>query len=109
MISGSDASVTADQLLLKLEKEGVSRQTIAKGFSLEDFYGFAEKYIPAESLNEAKVWLKGLYESIQGLATSNAKATKSANGGAKESVPAKRGSAGVSRTRTQSESNPTNI
>ena len=112
MISGSNASTTAEQLLMKLEKEGVSRQTIANGFTLEDFYGFAEKYIPQESLSEAKVWLKGLFDAIQGLAVPT-KLKTAANGGdtanKEAAVPAKRNTTGTGRARTQPESNPTNI
>lgn len=70
MVTGSQASVCANEVLLKLEKEKVTRQTIAKGFTVEDFYGFAAKYIPAEQMPEARAWLKEFFDAIQRLAVS---------------------------------------
>ena len=59
---GAGASITGRTCLEKLEKEGYSRQTVAKLFSLEDFYGYSDKYgLPAEL---AKPWLKEFHESI---------------------------------------------
>lgn len=62
MMQGVAASETAELVLGKLEKEGVSRQTVARTFTLEDFYGYAKQYsLPDEALP----WLKAFYETIQ--------------------------------------------
>lgn len=62
MIAGDPASKTALIVLEKLEKEGMSRQTVANTFRLEDFYGYADKYGLPE---EAKPWLKDFHSAIQ--------------------------------------------
>jgi hypothetical protein len=62
MLQAQAASKTAIVVLDKLEKEGLPRQTVAKTFSLTDFYGYADKYGLPE---EAKPWLKEFHEAIQ--------------------------------------------
>jgi hypothetical protein len=106
MLQRSQASTTAQEVISKLEIKGISRQTIAKGFVVEDFYAFAEPYVPQESLAEARAWLKEFHEAIQGLAVQQSKpntttvvdgeSTKS-----KQTVSAKRSQTVVERTRTQ--------
>ncbi|NJM09370.1 MAG: hypothetical protein HC883_00260 [Bdellovibrionaceae bacterium] len=76
MIAGTAASKAVEDVLLKLEKEGLSRQTVATGFKLEDFYGFAEKYIPAEQMDAAKSWLKEFYEFIQKASVGSAQSAR---------------------------------
>lgn len=62
LLQQTPASKTAETMLVKLEKEGIARQTVAKLFTLEDFYGLAKKYdLPAEALP----WIKEFYETIQ--------------------------------------------
>lgn len=61
LMLGHAAPATAALCLGKLEKEGISRQTVSKAFKIEDFYAYAEKFqIP----DEAKPWLKEFHESI---------------------------------------------
>lgn len=61
LMLGASASKTAATCLEKLEKEGISRQTVVAAFKLEDFYDYAEKFsVP----DEAKPWLKEFHESI---------------------------------------------
>lgn len=62
LMNGLPASTIVEPLLLKLEKEGISRQTIANTFSLEDFYAVATNHNLPE---EVKPWLKDFHESIQ--------------------------------------------
>jgi hypothetical protein len=64
MMTGAPASKTAEEVMKKLENEGVARQTIGNSFTLEDFYKYADKYVPTESLEPAKVWLKEFHESF---------------------------------------------
>ena len=62
MIGGESASKTAEVCLIKLEKEGMARQTVANLFELKDFYGYADQYgLP----DEAKTWLKEFHEAIE--------------------------------------------
>ena len=65
MLQGVPASQASEVILKKLEIEGVPRQTVAQGFTVEDFHAYAEQFIPQESLGAAKVWLKEFHESIQ--------------------------------------------
>lgn len=65
MMNEQPATQVAEAVLKKLENQGVPRQTVANGFKLEDFYAYADQFVPAESLNVAKAWLKEFYESIQ--------------------------------------------
>lgn len=66
MMAKAPASDTADLVVKKLEIENVTRQTILKSFTLEEFGTLVESYgIQGEQLTEAKAWLKEFYESIQ--------------------------------------------
>lgn len=62
LMTGANASKTAIVVLEKLEKEGLSRQTVANTFRLEDFYRYADFYNLPE---EAKPWLKEFHNAIQ--------------------------------------------
>lgn len=103
------ASKTAQLIVDKLEKEGLSRQTVAKAYVVEDFYGYAQEYgLP----DEVKPWLKEFHESLQKMAgpvvvreSSSAIAPAKvvvANGHLPEKpVPAKRATEARPRARTQ--------
>ena len=111
LVSGTQATVCANDVLLKLEKQNVPRQTIARGFTVEDFYGFADRYIPAESLSAAKAWLKEFFDAIQRLAvspnaTANAKAATSDGTVTEQTVSKKRSATATSGAGTQPSSNP---
>lgn len=116
MMTGTPASKAAAEVIVKLEKEGISRQTVANGFELEDFFGFAEKYIPAEQMAPAKVWLKEFYEAIKKVATVRpegpklARPSNGANGHATPgTVATKRSGPSPRGTRVQPRDNPKNI
>lgn len=125
MIGGANASSTASEVLKKLEIQGLSRQTVASSFTLEDFYGFAEKYVPAESMDAAKVWLKEFFDAVQnpqssqpvrsagtGGPTSGAEPVRdvTANGnGTKPPVAQSRSKSAVPRARAQSREPSKNI
>jgi len=112
MLQRNQASTSAQDVVTKLENKGISRQTIAKGFTVEDFYGFADRYIPADSLDEAKVWLKEFYEHIQGLALQQSKPNTTVVDGdstkSKQTISTKRSQTVVDRARTQSRDNSEN-
>ncbi len=61
LMSEESASKTAAECLGKLEKAGFSRQTVAKAFTLEDFYRIGKQ---AGVPDIAKPWLKEFHESI---------------------------------------------
>jgi len=113
------ASKTAGLVLEKLEKEGLSRQTIAKAYTLVDFNGYAMRYGLPE---EVKPWLKDFHESIQKMASpqsvrltpDSVAPTKlvnpAANGnGTGVPVSAKRVADSGNRPRTQPRSNPKDL
>lgn len=66
LMDGVPASKTAQLIVDKLEKEGLSRQTVAKAYTLEDFYGYAREY---QLPDEVKSWLKDFHESLQEMAS----------------------------------------
>lgn len=72
LLNGVPPGVTADTLLGKLEKEGIPRQTIAKLFTLEEFFAKAKALgVP----DEAKPWLKEFHEAIQFAASTESSRT----------------------------------
>ena len=100
MIQQVPASEASEAILKKLEIEGITRQTVARGFTVEDFYGYADKFIPPESLAAAKTWLKEFHESIQKSSaakpaapapTNNGSSAKGSATGEPRTVSAKRG------------------
>ncbi len=59
---------TAEICLIGLEKEGISRQTVANTFKLEDFHKYAESYGATITAEDAE-WLREFYEYIKTSAT----------------------------------------
>lgn len=62
MVDRIPAKDVTEGILLKLESTGVPRQTVAKLFTLHDFYNHARRLGVPE---EADEWLKEFYEAIQ--------------------------------------------
>lgn len=67
LLSRQSASSTAEVVLQKLEKEGFTRQTVQKAFTLNDFYTLGKEYgLP----DIAKGWIKEFYDEIQNVQSS---------------------------------------
>lgn len=56
------ASGTAEACLKKLEKKGISRQTVLDVFTLEDFFALADQY---GVLDQAKPWISEFYAALK--------------------------------------------
>lgn len=61
---GHKSSDVAERCLIGLEKEGISRQTVANTFKLEDFHQYAAAYGVTLSAEDEE-WMKEFYEYVQ--------------------------------------------